>query len=162
MMAQKPMPPHTNAGFLHILLHVSRYDRLLSLLPYQPASSICSYESARITQYDPVPRNTTITVFARIARSPVIDQFSMYETSRKASSICSYESARITQYDPVPRNTTITVFARIARSPVIDQFSMYETSRNSLCSCERSERPETCHGPVMPGLTSRRVEYSEP
>lgn len=42
----------------------------------------------------------------------------------------------------------------------MDQFSMYETSKYSLCSCERSERPETCHGPVIPGFTSKRVEYA--
>ena len=66
------------------------------------------------------------------------------------------------QYEPVPRTTATTVLSRIAMSPVSDQFWMYDTSTNSDCSCVRLLRPDTCHGPVMPGFTSNLVEYSVP
>ena len=39
---------------------------------------------------------------------------------------------------------------------------MYDTSTNSDCSCVRLLRPDTCHGPVMPGFTSNLAEYSVP
>ena len=69
----------------------------------------------------------------------------------------STATARLRGFTPqnAPRrvNTAGTVFTRIDRSRNTDQRSRYRKSSRTRSSKSSSERPETCHSPVMPGVT---------
>src|SRR5690606_8400864 len=63
-----------------------------------------------------------------------------------------------TFYDVVSpgMSAALNVFSRMSTSLVKLQFSTYERSRRTLSSHDSDERPETCHRPVIPGLTRKR------
>src|SRR5262249_45218206 len=60
------------------------------------------------------------------------------------------------QYAPVPPITAEQVFHRICRPRANHQLSTSRISSRPASSHDRSDRPLTCHRPVMPGLTARR------
>ena len=72
-----------------------------------------------------------------------------------ATSATSTPTAAFRSCQNAPRRvkTAGTVFTRIARSRNTDQRSRYRKSRRTRSSKSSSERPETCHRPVMPGVT---------
>ena len=60
-----------------------------------------------------------------------------------------------TESQNAPRrlSTAGIVLSRIDRSSMIDQRSRYRKSSRTRSSKSRSERPDTCHRPVIPGST---------
>src|SRR6267143_6004595 len=64
---------------------------------------------------------------------------------------------RVFAYCPSPASTAGIVFIKILQSSSKLQLLMYPRSRNMQVSNEGSARAVTCHNPVRPGLTSRRL-----